>query len=210
MAKRKPTNPLTVIRTGTGDSGTTFLRTPGIPKDDALVDFVGTLDEACAALALCEIGFDFGSSEEYVIQQEFGRLFHKAVESFFIIGALVHSPESKLEHLSKLEKIQNDMEEVMRQVVDGEYVDPLSGFIVPNEENADLFLARAIIRRAEREAVRCNETDFISYLNTLSDFIFVLSWYESRFYETWDGLNAPTETDKPSKIQMKSSHMRAI
>ena len=43
--KRKPNIAINKIRTATGDTGTTYLREPGLPKSDALVDFVGDLDD---------------------------------------------------------------------------------------------------------------------------------------------------------------------
>ena len=190
--KRKPKNPISKVRTGTGDSGITYFRGMELRKDDALIEFVGTLDEACAALALCDIGFDIASSgKEAELQRKIRGVFEDIIKKFFVIGALVHSPKEKPGYFIEVEELQLRMEDIMNEIVDGEYVEPLEGFIIPNLENADLFFARTVVRRLERTAIRVGETDFIPYLNTLSDFIFTISWYTSHFYEVWTGLKQP-------------------
>lgn len=187
--KRKPKNPISKVRTGTGDSGITYFRGMELRKDDALIEFVGTLDEACAALALCDIGFDIASSgKEAELQRKIRRIFEDVIKTFFVVGALVHSPKERNGYMIEVEELQLRMEDIMNEIIDGEYVEPLEGFIIPNPENADLFFARTVVRRLERTAIRANETDFIPYLNTLSDFIFTISWYTSRFFESWTGL----------------------
>ena len=187
MAKKKAKNPITKVRTGTGDDGTTFLKVQGVSKTSPAVDFVGTLDEACAAMALCELTFDFGSASEADIQRELDVLFQKSIKAFFMMGAMVHSEEAKTKHLPKLENLRMRLDAAMKDVIDNEFVDPLDGFIVPNPENAQLFLARAIVRRAERDAIHAGEMELVPFLNTLSDFIFVVSWHISHYYETWTG-----------------------
>lgn len=187
--KRKPKNPISKVRTGTGDSGITYFRGMELRKDDALIEFVGTLDEACTALALCDIGFDIASSgKEAELQRKIRRVFEDVIKTFFVVGALVHSPKERNGYMIEVEELQARMENIMDEIIDGEYVEPLEGFIIPNLENADLFFARTVVRRLERTAIRANETDFIPYLNTLSDFIFTISWYTSRFFESWTGL----------------------
>jgi len=59
-------------------------------------------------------------------------------------------------------------------------LEPLTSFILPggSPAAASLYLARAVVRRAERAAVALNESDAISphalaYLNRLSDHLFV-------------------------------------
>ena len=187
--KRKPKNPISKVRTGTGDSGITYFRGMELRKDDALIEFVGTLDEACTALALCDIGFDIASSgKEAELQRKIRQVFEDVIKTFFVVGALVHSPKERNGYMIEVEELQARMENIMDEIIDGEYVEPLEGFIIPNLENADLFFARTVVRRLERTAIRANETDFIPYLNTLSDFIFTISWYTSRFFESWTGL----------------------
>ena len=60
-------------------------------------------------------------------------------------------------------------------------LEPLTSFILPggSQAAAALYLARAVVRRAERAAVALNEAEpvnpqALSYLNRLSDHLFVL------------------------------------
>ena len=193
--KRKSKNPLTTIHTGTGNKGTTYLKGPGLSKADPLVDFIGTLDEAAAALGRCEVSFSFGSSKECDSQIKMNSLLEQAIEVFFEIGAMVHSTEAKKNHYTDLLVFQAEVEALMKEVIDNEYVDPLEGFIIPDEENGDLMLARAVIRRAEREAVKCGEMDFVPILNVLSDFIFVVVWSTCHYYREWKGFSVPSSAN---------------
>ena len=195
--KRKPNTPITTVRTGTGDAGTTFLRTPGISKSDPIVDFVGDLDEACAALGRVEIGFDFGSVEECNIQHNLSKLFSKTIVLMFEIGAMVHSSTAKDMYLEEtIETYCSDVESVIDKMIEKDLLDPLEGFIIPNQENGDLFLARAIVRRCERSAIKAGEMDFVKLLNVASDFLFVLSWYTTHYYEQWTGFSKKSDSAK--------------
>ena len=191
--KRKPKTPLTSIRTGSGDKGLTFLQQPGVSKASPIVDFVGTLDEACAALACCELGFDFGSSEEADLQLKVNQIFSEAIESFFVIGALVHSPSRLESNIWELDLVTQKMTTIINEVTaNPDLVEPLEGFIIPNSENGDFMLARAVIRRAERLAVASDQMWAVPFLNTLSDFVFIIVWMSTHFYKVWRGLEDVT------------------
>ena len=77
-----------------------------------------------------------------------------------------------------------------------ENLDPLKEFILPGGDNfsANLHLARAVTRRAERSAVALYEhslskNPIVMYLNRLSDYFFVLSRYHNKINDlsetTW-------------------------
>ena len=185
--KRKPTNPITNIRTGSGDLGYTFFKQPSVSKNDPLIHFIGDLDEACAAFGRCEIGFDFGGNDEIELQNKMSDLITNTLEVFFMIGGMTHSDDAKKKHFQKLDTYVEDVERVMSAAVESGFLEPLNGFIIPNEENGDLMLARAVIRRAERSAVAAGQYDFVKVLNAMSDFTFLLTWYTSHFYEEWTG-----------------------
>ena len=186
--KKKPTNPLTKIRTGTGDQGTTFLKKPGVMKTHPNVAFVGDLDEACAALGLCEIGFIYGvSGDETDFQAELYNAFHDTIRACFMIGAMVHSDTAKEKHFKKLEELIAVYEKLLQDAIDNESVEELEGFIIPNNENGDLMLARTIIRRCERSAIAAEQWEFVPVLNAMSDFIFLVAWYSTRYFEQWKG-----------------------
>jgi cob(I)alamin adenosyltransferase len=66
-------------------------------------------------------------------------------------------------------------------------LEPLTSFILPggSAAAASLYLARAVVRRAERAAVALNEAEPINpqalaYLNRLSDHLFVLARHVAR------------------------------
>ena len=68
-----------------------------------------------------------------------------------------------------------------------EDLEPLKEFILPSGDHfsANLHLARAITRRAERSSVKLYENSLennpiIMYLNRLSDYFFVLSRYHNK------------------------------
>ena len=92
--KKKPTTPITKIRTGTGDKGTTYLRHPDLPKSDSLVDFVGDLDEANSAIsmAVAQVGHNGMADDLFSCQH-----------ALFDIGAGVHT--QMMQPLRKLTSI---------------------------------------------------------------------------------------------------------
>lgn len=153
---------------------------------DERVEFYETLGEARAALAMCNIGFDVATSgKEVRLQKEIEDVFELVIKTFFVIGEIVRSPREKQGYMIEVDGLQKRMESVIAELERNEYIEPLVGFIVPNRENADFFFAQSVINRLERTAVRANELNFLSYLNVLSDFVFVLAWYSSRYFEQW-------------------------
>jgi len=185
--KRKPNNPITKIRTGTGDAGTTYLQTPNVRKDSALVEFIGDLDEACALMGNTKPSFDFGSGTETDFQLKLAAAYNTYQKGLFEVGAMVHSQDAREKYLYRLDEYVTEISELLEEGVKMEYVDPLEGFIIPNEENADLMLARAVIRRCERRAIAANQLEFVPFLNALSDFIFFIVWESSHYFEQWKG-----------------------
>ena len=166
---RKPKNPITKVHTGFGSKGETSFQGLIVKKDDELIEFVGDLDEACAFL---------------------GKLKLDGIELYqcilFEIGAMTHS-------ITALESYKNNLDENTKIVI--EYINttiaenklpPLSGFIIPTKLNADIMIARAIIRRVERRAVRAKLTWTIPFLNAFSDYLFILAWQQD-CSKQWSG-----------------------
>jgi len=184
MSKRKPNNPITKVRTGTGDSGTTFLRHPDILKSDSLVHFVGDLDEANAFLGSCTLSYNNQKFIEPIVECQ---------RVMFVIGAGVHTQDT-----DKLHKIDVNLDKFVNYCTDEiDYlqknfdVTPLTGFIYPDECNASLMVTRAIVRRAERSAVASGCDWAVPALNAMSDLIFTMAWVvssESEFH-TWDSID---------------------
>ena len=179
--KKKPTNPITKIRTGTGDKGTTYLRHPDLPKSDSLVDFVGDLDEANSAIAMSvtQVQHNGMADDLFTCQR-----------ALFDIGAGVHTTddmtfEKVSVYLSRFVSLMEYQMECIR--ADNEFVE-LNGFIYPTCDNATIMFARAVVRRAERSAVKADCGWAVPALNVMSDYLFLVSWYHSDDADQWCGV----------------------
>lgn len=157
--KRKPDRPITKVRTGLGDSGETFFQGEMRPKDHELINFVGDLDEACAFLGKLKTpGID------------------KYQTMLFELGAMTHSPNALSEFSENLKTYVTAITSHIENAIQNEGLTELRGFIIPTLVNADAMIARAVIRRAERSAIRAGLTWAIPLLNAFSDYLFVISW----------------------------------
>lgn len=135
------------IYTKKGDFGETgLLGGKRVPKSDPLVEALGTIDELNAILGT------LGLRELERIQREIMQI------NAYIAGFKTKIPSEK--YLEKsIDKMQKELPE-------------LKNFILPK---GPFHLARAVCRRAERQAVSAGFK--IKYLNRLSDYLFVLARY---------------------------------
>lgn len=171
---------ITKIYTRTGDDGTTALGTTRrVPKDDLRVETYGTIDELNSFLGLA---IAYGLDQRLVgplktIQNE---LFHLGADLSFPKDdkRQVEVPRIEQRHIDALEHLIDEL---------NEEVGPLKNFILPGGSPgaAALQVARAICRRAERIAVSLGrEQDInpanLTYLNRLSDALFVMGRFENR------------------------------
>lgn len=163
------------IYTKTGDTGSTGLfGGPRVSKDDDRIEAYGTVDELNAALGLVRASGLNSDLDEQLSQLQ---------SELFSIGAELATldPDARgvrligSEHIARLEQWIDQHEATL---------EPLRHFILPTGSMAaaQLHLARAICRRAERRVVtleRCHEASvsdtLLIYLNRLSDLLFVLS-----------------------------------
>ena len=165
------------VTTGTGDTGYTgLLGEKRVPKYDPRPDTFGTVDEATSALGLARAMVTDPKVKEiiYQIQQEL----------YLLMGELATTPENyekmglrmTVEHVQRLEQVE---EQLKREV------EIPNKFIIPGDtpDGAALDIARTIIRRAERKAVKLlhdgviQNGEVVRYLNRLSDLIFILARY---------------------------------
>jgi len=172
------------VTTGTGDTGYTgLLGDQRVPKYDPRPDTFGTVDEATSALGLARAMAHEPKVKEiiYQIQQEL----------YLLMGELATPPENyekmglrmTIEHVQRLEQVE---EQLKREV------EIPNKFIIPGDtlDGAALDLARTIIRRAERMAVKLlhdgviQNNEVVRYLNRLSDLVFILA----RFVEVKSSL----------------------
>ena len=163
------------VTTGTGDTGYTgLIGEERVAKYDPRPDTFGTVDEATSALGLARAATRDPNVKDiiYQIQQEL----------YLLMGELATPPENyekmglrmTVEHVRRLEAV----EETLKQEVEIP-----NKFIIPGDtlDGAALDLARTIIRRAERKAVKLlhdgviENSEVVRYLNRLSDLVFILA-----------------------------------
>jgi cob(I)alamin adenosyltransferase len=166
------------IYTKTGDKGTTSLvYGQRVSKADRRVEAYGTCDEANSLIGL---GLSYIKNEYFEERDEFESVFHKIQTTLFHVGAELATPAGK-EVKWKVRKEDVDELEMTIDKWDSA-LSPLSNFILPggHPAGAALHTARTVVRRAEREAVGVDEEIsplVLSYLNRLSDFLFVAARY---------------------------------
>ena len=163
------------IYTRTGDDGTTGLVDGSRrSKADALLHAVGTVDEANAAIGLARL---HATSPTQV-------LLGRVQNDLFDLGADLATPG----HIEGALRIVPEQVARLEVEIDAANaaLSPLTSFILPAGTPAAtaLHLARTIVRRAERDAIEAAAHEplsrtAISYLNRLSDHLFVLARVEN-------------------------------
>lgn len=166
------------IYTKTGDSGETgLLSNQRFPKDHALLEAYGTIDELNALLGLVRTKALSDQMQKWLIQIQ---------NELFDIGADLACPwegESS-NHKEPIKRIEDSWVKHLEEEIDEieKKLPPLTQFILPSGSEAASFLhlARTVCRRAERKVVtlyrekKCNPIA-LKYLNRLSDWLFVMA-----------------------------------
>ncbi|WP_163100617.1 cob(I)yrinic acid a,c-diamide adenosyltransferase [Peribacillus alkalitolerans] len=165
------------IYTKTGDKGTTSLiYGQRVKKSDIRVEAYGTCDEANSmiGLALSYINNDMKEKESI------DKIFHKIQTELFHVGAELATPSGK----EVKWKVEQEDITMLEETIDQweKHLPALTNFILPggHPAGAALHTARTIVRRAERcasEMVDEVNPLVLSYLNRLSDFLFVAARY---------------------------------
>ncbi len=163
------------VTTGTGDDGYTgLLGNQRVAKYDSRPDTFGVVDEATSFLGL---------ARAQIANQEYNAfILHTQKDLYTLMAELATLPENldkigvriTTDHVKWLE----DKEEYLKH-----QVEIPNKFIIPGGtvEGAALDVARTVIRRAERMAVKLYHDgqivnpELLRYLNRLSDFIFILA-----------------------------------
>jgi cob(I)alamin adenosyltransferase len=162
------------IYTKTGDKGeTSLLGGRRVSKNDIRIEAYGTVDELNANLGLIH---DYGISRD---QKE---KIHTIQNELFDMGAYLAcevDPEKFKLSLIGEDQILRLEEEIDEMEKD---LSPLRNFILPAGHLAvsQCHVARCVCRRAERNIIHLSQQEkisdtVISYLNRLSDYLFVLS-----------------------------------
>jgi cob(I)alamin adenosyltransferase len=168
------------IYTKTGDDGSTGLIGSRVRKDDPRVGAYGEVDElnAFVGLALAEAVHDDLVSLLAGIQKD-----------LFAIGARLADPEARVTSSREKAALLPARIEELEHAIDAcdAVLPPLHAFILPggSRVGAMLHAARTICRRAERSVVGLAarsmvEPIVVTYLNRLSDLLFVLARRENQ------------------------------
>ncbi|MEQ1612005.1 MAG: cob(I)yrinic acid a,c-diamide adenosyltransferase [Hyphomicrobiaceae bacterium] len=173
---------LNKIYTRTGDDGTTGLGTgERVRKDSARVAAYGTIDETNAAIGMVRIHL---STADTAIDAMLARI----QNDLFDLGADLCVPDrgEKLSYeplritAAQASRLETEIDQLNAELK------PLNSFVLPggSPAAAALHVARTVARRAERLIVTLKadpaepvSEPSITYVNRLSDFLFVASRY---------------------------------
>jgi cob(I)alamin adenosyltransferase len=177
------------IYTKTGDNGTTGLFSGGrVSKNSSYIEAYGTVDELNAW-----IGFCIAASRDKEISEDLLRVQNE----LHGVCADLATPDSAK---AKVERIKGEWAKRLESRIDALELElrPLTQFILAggSELSARLHVARTVCRRAERLVVdhaskeKVN-AEVVTYLNRLSDYLFVLARVANRRTQVEDVLWDP-------------------
>jgi cob(I)alamin adenosyltransferase len=171
---------LTKIYTKKGDDGTTSLWYGGrVSKSDARTEAYGAVDEAISALGVARAAC--GSDHE-----EIAATILRVQGDLFVAGAeLATAPDASNRLEDGISRITDEMVDSLDALIDRhmDEVDLPPKFVIPGGTalSAQLDLARAVLRRAERRVVALKEEEGLAseavlrYLNRASDLVYAMS-----------------------------------
>jgi cob(I)alamin adenosyltransferase len=167
------------IYTKNGDKGeTSLLGGQRVPKDSLRIDAYGTVDELNSAL---------GVVRAQKLSEELDGILGLIQGDLFVLVADLATAGGK--RAPTVEPLGQEQVSRLEQTIDSldGRLSPLTSFIVPGGSliAAQLHLARTICRRAERLVVRLARSETVdpictTYLNRLSDALFVIARYANR------------------------------
>lgn len=172
MMSKSKTMPKAEIYTRKGDGGETgFLKGPRVRKDNPRAEAVGSLDELNS-----QIGVVLAQIEESRLgltnRKTLTDKLSETQSDLFLIGSIVAGYEPKENNLDKrLTEIEVEIDELEAKLPNLDNFTPPGGRTV----GAELHLARAVCRRAERAIVGADSTPVFPYMNRLSDYLFHLA-----------------------------------
>lgn len=170
---------LTKIYTRMGDAGTTALGGgQRVPKDHLRVAVYGTVDELNSQIGVA-LAQGLDATLDAALRRIQNELFDVGSDLCFLEEDKQKWPLPQVEqrHVAALEALIDEMQAV---------VGPLENFILPGGSPgaAQLQVARTVCRRAERDATTLAREQgvgpyVLTYLNRLSDALFVMARYEN-------------------------------
>ncbi len=170
---------ITRVYTRTGDDGTTGLGIRArVRKDSARVEAYGAIDELNSAV---------GVAVAAGVTERIGRCLGQVQQELFHFGSDLCVPADG--DAPPVPRIEERHVRGLEETIDSlqEELEPLANFVLPggSPAAAALHLARTICRRAERRLVTLAATEAVgapalTYVNRLSDALFVMARYENR------------------------------
>jgi cob(I)alamin adenosyltransferase len=171
------------IYTKTGDKGfTSLIGGTRVSKDNIRIESYGTIDELNSY-----VGMVSDSAANSVITD----WLREIQDRLFTIGSVLATSQDK-EVKMKLPDLHDEDVEFLEKLIDkmNEELPEMRSFILPggNLSSSTAHVARCVCRRAERLCVHMHsEKEYVpevvlTYLNRLSDFLFVLARYISHLH----------------------------
>jgi cob(I)alamin adenosyltransferase len=166
------------IYTRKGDDGTTSLWYGGrVSKTDLRTEAYGTLDEAASALGVARAACQDPALSGAILQLQ---------NELFVAGAeLATAPEARDRLEDGVSRVTEDMTTRLEQQIDSymSQVDLPPKFVIPGGTplSAQLDLARAMLRRAERRIVALAQAEelegsqLLAYVNRAADLLFAIA-----------------------------------
>lgn len=168
---------MTRIYTKKGDTGETRVLDKKVySKSSPLIDCIGEIDELNAYVGL---------AASLAPSQEVKNLLCEIQKKLFIAGADLAAPVIRKNKREILRIISSDIS-FLEKTIDAydAQIPEIKHFVLPGgtESAVQLYIARAICRRAERSVVKLTQkqrinNQIIPFLNRLSDLLFVLARY---------------------------------
>ncbi len=167
-----------------GDRGfTSLLGGQRIPKSGPRPEAYGTLDEASSALGIARAAATRVKTKEIILALQKDLLILGAELATVAEDMKKYSYQITTEHIARLEGLIEELQVEVKLK---------NEFILPGATmaSAAIDLARAIVRRAERKAVRLfqekiiDNVDVLRFLNRLADLLFTLARYEENQEKT--------------------------
>ena len=137
-----------------------------VDKDSLRIESIGSIDELNSYLGITK-----GAAENHKVKNIIVAL----QRDLFTIGSILAGSSLRF-NVNKTNKLERQIDKWEKELP------PLKNFIIPAGSNiaTKLHFARSLSRRAERKVVSLSKqekvnTQILSYLNRLSDLLFVLS-----------------------------------
>jgi cob(I)alamin adenosyltransferase len=182
---------ITKVHTGAGDGGQTrLLDGTKVGKEHPRVRLYGTIDEVNSQIGVVRMELNRMPGIPMEARNSADEAMGRIQQELFDVGGECSCTPGKLPEQMVL--IGSDAGDRLITEMDSwlEDLEPLESFIMPTGSPpvATLHVARTVARRAERHACSLRETngdaavrdEVVSYLNRLSDWMFVLGRWISR------------------------------